>query len=295
MAAPAGSTFEFDVISQGLELAGEVSVSIAHVQDDGATPEGGLETIARAGVLLSGSGGVATSPWQIYRGDGFARATFHGRIDREQIYAVSAVSELGETTALICVRNSTDSKIALPPTTIGTYPNVVETRTLYSSPSLNFGLPVASISGDRTTVVSYEGDRDTGTGGRYELRLQYDHTTGAVTGGAQEETNPDSGNWRDHDVASLFNVLALAHSGGDGVSLKLSYDRGATFAQIEQVAPAAILGRTRLVSVAMAADYSLAVSFWSSNRSRGRVRDLRRTAFLLSFIAAISLGLRVVS
>ena len=34
-------------------------------------------------------------------------------------------------------------------------------------------------------------------------------------------------------IRALFNVLALVHSGLDTVTLKLSFDRGATFGQVE--------------------------------------------------------------
>ena len=94
------------------------------------------------------------------------------------------------------------------------------------------------------------------------MRLQHDSTTGRVTGGGSDETNIDSGHWRDHEIGSLFNVLVLAHSGEDGVTVKLSYDRGATFAQTVNLPLGA--GSTHLVQIAMAADYSLAVLFWSS-------------------------------
>jgi hypothetical protein len=119
------------------------------------------------------------------------------------------------------------------------------------------------VSGDRTSIVCYEGDRaDQGNYARYELRLQHDGLTGAVTAGGSEEASPDSGNWRDHEIAALFNVLALAHSGTDRVTVKLSFDRGATFAQSEDFGAGAGGASPRLVQAAMAADYTLAVLFW---------------------------------
>jgi len=107
----------------------------------------------------------------------------------------------------------------------------------------------------------YEGDQaDPFRFERYELRLQHDASTGAVTGGGEAEFGADLGHWRDHEIAALFNVLALARCGHDGVTLKLSFDRGATFAQTDRFP-----GESRLVQIDMALDYSLAVAFWRGN------------------------------
>ncbi len=262
LTAPTGSPFEFDIVSQGNDLSGPVSVWVTHLGDGANKPDPDVASVLRAGVILSGPGQSFDGTWFRMEGDGFARATFHGRIQTDQIYAVRVESNQGVTEALVCVRPGAASAIALPESTGSDYPDLLEVRTLYSSPSPAFGLPVAAVSGDRTSVIAYEGDRGSGAGGRFELRLQLDHATGAVTGGAQQETSADSGNWRDHDVAALFNVLAVVQAGSDDVELRISFDRGATFTQTESFPTASLRGSARLASIAMAADYSLAVSYW---------------------------------
>ncbi len=269
LTAPSGKLFEFDVLSQGVDLAGPVRIHVAHVADNGAAPTRGAESITRAGVLLSGPGQSSLGNWFQTEGDGFARATFRGSVESEQIYAVRVESENGIVEALVCVRPGPESPLVLPTSVGSDYPDLLDTRTLYSSPSLGFGLPVVAVSGDRTSVVAYEGDRDSGAGGRYEMRLQFDHVTGLVTGGAQQETSPDNGNWRDHDIAALFNVLAVVRAGREGVDLRVSFDRGATFEQAETFPLASPIGRTRLASIAIAADYSLAVSYWRPTLAGG--------------------------
>ncbi|MEM8884533.1 MAG: hypothetical protein AAGD14_10720 [Planctomycetota bacterium] len=253
---PAGAPFEFDLVSQDEELQRAVSVSLAHVRDGDETPTAPVWSVLGGGVSYSGSGGYENVNWFHAEGDGFARVTLRGSIERDQIYLVEAETDRGKTSALVCVRVGAASPIAVPPSNASDYPGLLSSHTIYSSPSPMFGLPVAAVSGDRTTVLCYDGD----FAERLELRLQFDHLTGAVTGGRQRETNPDSGNWRDHDTAALFNVLAVARSSGEGVKLALSFDRGASFTQEELFAGGGRIAR--LVSVAIAADYSLAISYW---------------------------------
>jgi len=101
---------------------------------------------------------------------------------------------------------------------------------------------------------------------RYELRMQHDRLTGAVTGGGTVESGYDSGNWRDHEIAALYNVLAVSRSENDFVRIKLSYDRGATFHQEVLLGQGQGQGstwlQTRLVQTAIALDYTLAVVYW---------------------------------
>jgi hypothetical protein len=121
------------------------------------------------------------------------------------------------------------------------------------------------VSGDRTSIVCYEGDRAAPQAWqRYELRLQHDHATGNTTGGGEDEPSPDAGNWRDHEIAALYNVLAHVRSGTQFVTLKISFDRGATFAQTERLGARAG-SHYRLAQIAMAADYTLAVIFWQTD------------------------------
>jgi hypothetical protein len=58
-------------------------------------------------------------------------------------------------------------------------------------------------------------------------------------------------------------VLALVHSGVDDVTVKLSFDRGATFGQSETFSGGG-RAQARLAQIAMAADYTLAVAYWTT-------------------------------
>ena len=202
----------------------------------------------------------------------FARFTVRGEITRDQVIAVETDNGAGKSTALVCVRIGPESEINIVDTFSGDYPGVLEEMTLYSSDSWLFGLPTIAVSGDRTSIVVYEGDRANRiapTNVRYELRMQYDSVTKAVTGGGSEERNVDWGNWRDHEIAALFNVLALVRSGTDRVTLRISFDRGATFLQEETLGQPLSPWTARLAQIAMAADYTLGVLFWQATAAGG--------------------------
>jgi hypothetical protein len=156
---PADEPFAFELISRGNANAGEVRVSVAHVADDGAVPAGGVETLANVGVDLSASSTVRRDAWIDATGDGFARVTVSGSVPREQVIAVEARTDVGRTTALIAIRIGPPSSINLPESSHGNYPGVVDEQTIYSSDSWRFGLPTIAVSGDRTSIVVYEGDR----------------------------------------------------------------------------------------------------------------------------------------
>jgi hypothetical protein len=72
----------------------------------------------------------------------------------------------------------------------------------------------------------------------------------------------DTTNWRDAEVSGLFNVIAIALSGEDGVKLSLSFDRGATFSSSLVLAAGKL---TRLPRITIAQDYSLGLLFWDSD------------------------------
>ncbi len=263
LTTPAGTPFLFEVVSRRAGNAGDVLVSVAHAADDGNRPTGGAESIARVGIVPSGSGTTAETPWLRARGDGFGRMGFRGTVDRDQVLVVGTRAGRRESLALVRVAIGPESAINLAALTGGDYPGVKDVRTVYSSNSWMFGLPTVAVSGDRTTMIVYEGDRaNPDSGVRYEMRLQHEAGTGLVTGGASEEASSDSGYWRDHEVAALFNTLALVRSGADDVTVRLSFDRGATFAQTEVLDRAQKGWSPRLVQIAMAADYTLAVALW---------------------------------
>lgn len=261
---PADEPFAFELISRADANTGDVRVSVAHAADDGAVPTGGVETLASVGVDLSASSTVRRDAWIDATGDGFARVTVSGSVAREQVIAVEARTDVGRTTALVAIRIGPVSDINLSESPHGDYPGVLDEQTVYSSDSWRFGLPTVAVSGDRTSIVVYEGDQaDEYAHQRYEMRLQHDGATGAVTGGASEEASPDTGHWRDHEAAALFNVLALVHGGVEEVTLKLSFDRGATFGQVETFGGGGEW--VRLAQIAMAADYALAVAYWTTS------------------------------
>lgn len=263
LTTPPGETFAFNVFARGAGNTGAVRVSVAHGADGGAVPTGGTSSIAESGVIPSGSGLADRDPWIDAQGDGFARLALRGSITRDQAYAFEAQTPTGTERVLVHVRLGARSAInteTLPPPDA---PFILEERTLYSSDSWAFGLPTCATTGDRTTVVVYEGDEGQFNQNRYEMRLQADRA-GNVTGGASTETSVDSGSWRDHEVSALFNVLAVAHVGDQDVNVRLSFDRGATFAQSETLSTGSPHSRQRLVQTAMAADYTLAVLYWGA-------------------------------
>ena len=255
LTTPAGAPFSFDLISRTEGNAGPVRLSIAHIALNSP------ESMARAGITVHASGASRRGAWIDAQGDGFVRLTLSGAIDADQEFAIEVEEGGALIHAVLRLRIGPASEINLDSPSRATYDGVLEEQTIYSSNSWRFGLPTVARSGDRTSIVVYEGDQvDPFRFERYELRLQHDTGTGAVTGGGATEPSADFGHWRDHEVDALFNVLALARSGEDGVTLKLSFDRGATFAQSRVFA-----GPARLVQIAMALDYTLAIAFWRTN------------------------------
>jgi len=265
LTTPAGEEFTFDLLTRSPGNSGGARVAIAHVLDGDHAPVGGTETLAAAGLVPAATGTTNRDGWFEAHGDGFARITVRGRIDSDQVIAVETEDEDRKSTAIVRIRVGPESEINQPPSSGGEYPGITDETTLYSSDSWMFGLPTIAVSGDRTSIVCYEGDRGKPRNyARFEMRLQHEATSGTVTGGGSLETSPDSGHWRDHEIAALYNVLALVNSGGD-LTVRLSFDRGATFGQTEILEAAEPGRRPRLVNLAMAADYSLAIAWWRSN------------------------------
>ena len=257
---PAGEPFAFDVLARRAGNAGRVRVSVANAE------AGGAETLAQAGFVISAAGRQSRGPWLDAVGDGFARLTLRGQIEEEQILALEANDGGGAGLALIRLRIGPASAINVAALSEGDHPDIASDEVIYSSDAWAFGLPTAAVSGDRTSIVVYEGDRaDPQNYARYEMRLQHDAVTGLVTGGGEDAAGPDSGNWRDHEIAALYNVLVRAQAGGEDVEVALSFDRGATFDTIERFSSGSTFWRPRLVQVAMALDYTLAVLFWRTN------------------------------
>jgi hypothetical protein len=260
LTTPASVPFAFDLVSWSVGAAGSSQVSIRHLRDGNSVANGDSSMI-KAGVLPQGNGLVRGGGWLGARGDGFVRLGLQGSITENQLFAVAAD---GNEVALVEILIGDSSPINRPESGVEGLPADAELDTIYSSDSWQFGLPTIAVSGDRASIVCYEGDQQSPTASdRYELRLQHDRATGAVTGGATSLSVADTGYWRDHEVAALFNVLAVVRGEEGRVRLRLSFDRGATFAQDSILMEA--VGPSRLVQMAMAADYSLAIAAWREN------------------------------
>ncbi len=267
LTTPANTPFAFELVSWRSDASGFATVTATHVSDGGVEPAANGLSLAMAGMLPLGQGlwsqGRQTAVW----GDGLARLSIRGSIEQNQILAVS---EGGTGVVVVEINIGQASAINRMPSTEPEVTSVVSRDTIYSSPSWQFGLPAVAVSGDRTSIVCYEGSRVAGNSDRrYELRLQHDRTTGAVTGGGTEAVSADSGQWRDHEIVALYNVLGVVRSEVDGVHVRLSFDRGATFAQEVHVLPG--LTQARLVQAAMAADYSLAIAAWRTRADQAGV------------------------
>lgn len=260
LTTPANEPFAFDLLAWQPGSRGFTEVGVAHLRDGDVVPTAST-SLGEAGIAPVGQGMQNGVPWLSASGDGLARLTLKGAIERDQLLAVHG--EAGRIT-LVEIVIGEPSLINRPSGGNGGggggEPQPMAT-TLYSSDAYAFGLPTIAVSGDRSSVVCYEGDRaDPSAAGRYELRLQHDDVTGDVTVGASVETSPDTGWWRDHEVFALYNVLGVVRADETGVHVRLSYDRGATFAQDVAILPGFV--QSRLVQVAIAADYSLAIGAW---------------------------------
>ena len=281
LTTPAGVPFAFDVLTMASGNTGLANVSIAHLLDGTATPFGGVTSLAAAGVVVNGAGIFIDGRnvlWMGVEGSGFSRLSVRGQIERTQVFAFETfveetIGQPARQTALVELAIGPASAINSTAATGNNHPDIVDDDVVYSSDAWRFGMPAIAVSGDRSSVVVYEGDRSNATGdNRYEMRLQHDRTTSAVTGGGSLAVGLDSGNWRDHEIAALYNVLAVAQGRETDIELRLSFDRGATFAQTEVFAAPGVLNMsTRLVQIAMGADYSLALAYWQSEGARSRL------------------------
>ena len=257
LSTPADEPFQFELVTWGAGNGADF-VAVRHLRDGDAAAAADGFSLARAGVQPAGQGLAGSGDTFFATGDGFCRLTLQGRIVDEQSFAVWTS---GDSIAIVEVEIGLASDINRLPAVEPEPPSVLSRTTIHSSNSWQFGLPTIARSGDRTSIVCYEGDRQqANTPARYEQRLQHDAQTGAVTGGAEALASSDTGFWRDHEIAALFNVLAVARSEAEGVRVRLSFDRGATFAQDQQVLPG--FAPARLVQTAIAADYTLAVAAW---------------------------------
>lgn len=268
LTTPAAEPFAFDLTSWLPGLSGAAGVAVKHLAADGRTPNGD-GSLAAAGIEVRGTALGRAGAWVSAGGEGFARLRIAGTIDAPQVLCVSVDADASgrAPVAVIALDLGPRSAITRPDADAVDPPVGMTRQTLYSSAASQFGMPTVAVSGDRTSIVCYEGDQlDPWLGPRYELRLQHDAVTGAVTGGATQLAEAWASPWRDHEIAALFNVLAVARAETGGVRLRLSFDRGATFAQ-DALFPIGD-GASRLVQIAMAADYSLAMVYWREAANR---------------------------
>ncbi len=265
LTTPADTPLQFEFVSWTADAAGMATIGVKHVRDGGAEVTADPLSLARVGLIPAGQGLQSNGEWTYAQGSGFVRLTFQGRITQNQVLAVHTEGS-GVTVVELAIgaASAINRPLAGEPEASG----VILRDTLYSSDSWQFGIPTIAVSGDRTSIVCYEGDRSDPTAEpRYEQRLQHQAVGGVVTGGAALLPPTGYSYWRDHEVVALYNVLGVVRSEAEGVRVRLSFDRGATFAQEVALLPG--FTQTRLVQAAMAADYSIAVAAWRSRPEGG--------------------------
>lgn len=259
---PAGVDFAFSVVARGLGNAGLTRVSMGHVDDGNGVPNGGAETIAAAGMMLDGAGLSYGGLMLDATGDGFTRLTVRGNVNAAQVLLLQVPTPSGVINVGVRLRLGNNSAINLAAgAASGSRPGVTET-TIYSSESFQFCLPAVAVSGDRYSVVCYDGDPGTPQYGQRTRRwLQMDAQTGTVTGGGEDSYAPDFGSWRDQEIAALGNVLGVVYTGDGQVQAEISLDRGASFPVVADLEGSQTWGQ-RLVQAAIAPDYTFACLYW---------------------------------
>ncbi|MCB9896003.1 MAG: hypothetical protein H6839_16335 [Planctomycetes bacterium] len=156
------------------------------------------------------------------------------------------------------------SDINLPTITAPSQRPGQTSTTIYSSESWHFGLPAIAVSGDRYSVVTYDGNQPADYGQRMRRWLQMDATSGAITGGEAASVSKDTGNWRDQEIAALGNVLGVVYTGNNQVRADVSLDRGSSFA-IQKVLQTGLKTGLRLVQMAISSDYQIACIYWGND------------------------------
>ncbi len=266
LTTPLQSGFSFSAVGTSFGNIGRTELQIAHIEAGGQVPTFGAESIAVEGVMLDGPGLVYEGEWIRIIGDGFARLDLRGEIEQEQVFAIRAPNQNGGFFT-IGVR----MQLAAFPSAINLEPIAVEDEILtetciYSSDSWHFGLPAIAVSGDRYSVVTYDGNPDNPNSYDRKRRwLQYEPATGDVSGGEATSASFDTGFWRDQEIASRGNVLGIVYTGDGVVRLDLSLDRGASFPILHYVDESNGFSSwgERLVQVEIASDYTLGILYWA--------------------------------
>lgn len=261
---PANTDFAFNLVARGAGNWGLTRINLGHVEAGGVTQTAGAETIAANGMTLEAPGMSNAGNSVDINGDGFSRVTVRGNITTGQVLVARVPLNNGSLDIGIRVGIGNASAINLSAGNPQGFRAGMTTSNLFSSDSPQFGLPSLALSGDRYSVVAYDGDPNSQNYvDRNRRWLQLDTTTSAVTGGEAEAQSPDSGFWRDQEAAALGNVLAVAYTGSGQVRAEVSLDRGGSFPIVQQLDPAADPG-TRLVQIALAPDYRLGVLYWKN-------------------------------
>jgi len=261
---PAGQDFSFTVVARGMANFGVTRMSVGHVADNGAVPALGAESIVAGGMHLEGGGLSYNGNLVDITGDGFSRVTVRGNINTDQVLIVRVPRDNQPDLDIgVRVRIGNQSAINLPNFAApGTRPGMTTTP-IYSSNSWYCGLPAIAVSGDRFSVVTYDGDQNT-YGQRQRRWLQLDAQASTVTGGQAECYSDDAGGWRDQEIAARGNVLAVAYCQSGEVRAEVSLDRGASFPILQTLESSSGWGAQRLVQAAIAPDYTLGVLYWRS-------------------------------
>ncbi len=258
----AGSDFSFNVVARGEGNFGLTRLSVGHVRSNGLALSGGIESLVAAGMTVDAPGLDNRGDMVDVNGDGFARVTIRGNISGEQVLIVQ-VPRLSDVLNIgIRIGIGADSEINLRDgQTEGARPGATW-QDVYSSDSVQFGLPAIAVSGDRYSLAAYDGDPNSPSySTRNRVWMQVDAQTGNITGGMQDSMSADSLFWRDQEIAALGNVLAVAYIGGGTIQAEVSLDRGASFPIVQAVDPLPAWG-LRLVQIAIAQDYRLGVLYW---------------------------------
>jgi hypothetical protein len=275
LTTPAGAALELALSAIVPGARGAVAVRVALANGTGNA----AADLRAAGLTLRSGNLVDRGGWLESVGDGFARITISGSVGAGQVLIVER--EVGGKRTHGAVSLAIGPLGPANPSFPGgtSYTGLKSETALYSSDAPIFGLPAICGNGDRVSIAAYDAVYGTGTGGggggvgpalglcvmpdveRRQRRFQLDTLTGAATMGETLVLGNDATNWRDTELAGLHNVIAIAQSGGDSVSVSFSLDRGATFPETHSLGSG---GWSRLVQVDMADDYTLGVLYWSS-------------------------------
>ncbi len=265
LTTPANTDFAFSVVARGRGNSGTVTISAAHVANGAATPSGGVESIVGAGITIQAPALTNQGLFVQATGNGFVRLAISGRITQTQVLALRVPLDNSTEVLGVRVRIAGLSIINTPGVQQNNRPGMIASD-VFSSESSLFGLPAIAVSGDRYTLVTYDGDSNYN---RRRQWLQVSAATGAVTGDAGDCPALDTGFWRDQEVAALGNVIAIAFTGDGQVRVDVSLDRGASF-PIQAVLDSGSGWSWRLVQAAISSDYKIGCLFWRTVEVNGQ-------------------------